>query len=64
VVFYVDHFTSGETLEFAFQVKALFPVKADSGTSAAYLYYNTGIRAETGGDILKNRINLVSKDVL
>lgn len=49
VIFYIDHFTSGEPLEFAFQVKALYPVKADSGTNAAYLYYDADTRAETGG---------------
>lgn len=52
VIFYFDHFTSGEPLEFSFQVKALFPVKADSGTNSVYLYYNTDTRAEAGGSQL------------
>ncbi len=49
MIFYIDHFTSGETLEFSFQVNALFPVKADGGIHSAYLYYNAEKRAETGG---------------
>ena len=53
IIFYIDHFTSGETLEFSFQVNALFPVKADSGTHSAYLYYDTDKRAETGGTKLQ-----------
>lgn len=53
IIFYVDHFTVGEPLEFAFQVKALFPVKADSGASAAYLYYDQNTRAEAGGEKLE-----------
>ena len=49
VVFYLDHFDSGEAIEFSFQVRALFPVKADTGTSSAYLYYDTQTRAEAPG---------------
>ncbi|MBN2329441.1 MAG: alpha-2-macroglobulin [Candidatus Omnitrophica bacterium] len=53
VIFYVDHFTSGEILEFTFQVRALFPVKADSGIHSAYLYYDADVKAETGGNQLQ-----------
>ncbi|RJP27109.1 MAG: alpha-2-macroglobulin [Candidatus Omnitrophota bacterium] len=49
VIFYVDHFESGTPLKFTFQVKAKFPVRADSGSSSAYLYYNESTRAEAGG---------------
>ncbi|MGC9330016.1 MAG: alpha-2-macroglobulin family protein, partial [Candidatus Hinthialibacter sp.] len=53
VIFYVDHFISGEALEFTFQVRALFPVKADSGIHSAYLYYDADVKAETGGNQLQ-----------
>ena len=49
VVFYLDHFDSGKALDFTFQVKALFPVKADTGASSAYLYYDTKTRGEAPG---------------
>ncbi|MFH1744372.1 MAG: alpha-2-macroglobulin family protein [bacterium] len=49
VIFYIDGLKPDESIEFAFQVKALFPVKAIVGTSSAYSYYNTDIRAEAGG---------------
>ncbi|MEW6238216.1 MAG: alpha-2-macroglobulin family protein [Candidatus Omnitrophota bacterium] len=49
VIFYLDKLTSGEPFEFSFQVKALFPVKADGGTSSAYLYYKPETRADAGG---------------
>ncbi|HOE11530.1 MAG TPA: alpha-2-macroglobulin family protein [bacterium] len=49
VIFYVDGLEPAESVEFTFQVKALFPVRAIIGTSAAYSYYNTGIRAESPG---------------
>ncbi|HPO99485.1 MAG TPA: alpha-2-macroglobulin family protein [bacterium] len=49
IIFYLESLTSGEPFEFAFQVKADMPVKVDSGTSAAYLYYKPETRAETGG---------------
>jgi CD109 antigen len=46
VVFYLDHLVSGKAVEFTFQVKAKYPVQADSGTSRAYLYYDTQVQAE------------------
>ena len=49
VIFYVDELESGETIEFRFQVRALFPVKAIVGTSTAYSYYETDLRAEVAG---------------
>lgn len=49
VIFYVDELASGETIEFTFQVRALFPVKAIVGTSTAYSYYETDLRAEVAG---------------
>jgi CD109 antigen len=53
VIFYFDHFAYAEPIEFTFQVKALFPVRADSGTSEAYLYYDTGVRTEATGALLQ-----------
>ncbi|MDX9755177.1 MAG: alpha-2-macroglobulin, partial [bacterium] len=49
VIFYLDHFTKDKPLDFGFQVKAQYPVRADSGASTAYLYYDTNTKAEAGG---------------
>ena len=49
VIFYVDGLEPGESIEFTFQVKALFPVKAIVGTSSVYSYYETDVRAEVSG---------------
>jgi len=49
VIFYVDGLEPDQSIEFTFQVKAQFPVRAIVGTSAAYSYYNTEIRAESPG---------------
>ena len=49
VVFYLDELVSGEPLQFKFQVKALFPVRASVGVSEAYDYYNPDVRAESDG---------------
>ncbi len=49
VIFYIDHLTSGEPFKYGYQVKARYPVKADGGTSTAYLYYDPETRVEAGG---------------
>ncbi len=49
VIFYIDHLSVDDPLEFMFQVRAKYPVKADSGTSSAYLYYEPDNRVEAGG---------------
>ncbi|MCR4394300.1 MAG: hypothetical protein NUV31_08040, partial [Dehalococcoidales bacterium] len=46
VIFYVENMKPGETLNFSFQVKALYPVKAKGVTSTAYSYYKPDIRGE------------------
>ena len=47
VIFYVENMKPGEKLNFSFQVKALYPVKAKGVTSTAYSYYKPDIKGET-----------------
>lgn len=47
VIFYIDHLTHDEPFEFGFQVKAQYPVRADGGTSSAYLYYDESSKDES-----------------
>ncbi|MBI1388350.1 MAG: alpha-2-macroglobulin [bacterium] len=49
VIFYLDALSPGDPFDFKFQIRALFPVKADTGVSQAYLYYDPDARAETSG---------------
>lgn len=46
VIFYVEDMKPGEQINFAFQVKALYPVKAKGVTSTAYSYYKPDIKGE------------------
>ncbi len=52
VIFYLDHLSTGETFEFSFQVKAKYPVEADAGVSAAYLYYQPEKRTQDQGPLM------------
>jgi len=49
VIFYVENMKPGDKLNFEFQVKALYPVKAKGVTSTAYSYYQPDIKGETLG---------------
>jgi hypothetical protein len=40
---------AGESLSFAFQARALYPVRAQAVTSSAYAYYKPALRGETLG---------------
>ncbi len=46
VIFYVDNMKPGDKIAFDFQVKALYPVKAQGVTSTAYSYYKPDIKGE------------------
>ena len=46
IIFYLDHLVRATPVEFTFQVQALYPVRADGGSSTAYLYYDPDSRAE------------------
>ncbi len=45
VIFYIDGLNQGETHSFAFQIIALFPVRAEAAISTAYEYYDASIQA-------------------
>ncbi len=49
VILYLDGLDRGAALEFAFQVKALFPVKAEPPISRVYEYYDLNVQATTRG---------------
>jgi CD109 antigen len=49
VIFYVEDMKPGQRIAFAFQVKALYPVKAKGVLSTAYSYYQPDIKGETLG---------------
>ena len=49
MVFYLNELLNGTPVEFRFQVKALYPVRASVGTSSAYDYYDPAVRAEIDG---------------
>ena len=49
VIFYVEDMKPGQHIDFNFQVKALYPVKAKGVTSSAYSYYSPDIKGETLG---------------
>ncbi|MCZ6792592.1 MAG: MG2 domain-containing protein [Planctomycetota bacterium] len=44
VIFYIDSLRGGEALEFTFQMRALFPVRAEGPISEAYEYYDSVVR--------------------
>jgi CD109 antigen len=46
VIFYVEDMKPGEKINFDFQVKALYPVKAKGVTSTAYSYYKPDVKGE------------------
>ena len=46
VIFYIENMQPGEQLQFAFQARALFPVKAQAVTSQAYSYYRPEWKGE------------------
>jgi CD109 antigen len=45
VIFYVDSLVPGKLLSFAFQIRALYPVKAQATVSRAYEYYDASVEA-------------------
>ena len=47
VIFYVDDFSTGDTVAFQFQARALYPVRAQATASQAYSYYNPQQQGET-----------------
>ena len=50
VIFYIEDLEAGDKINFSFDVKALYPVKAKGVASQAYSYYNPEISAETLGE--------------
>lgn len=53
VIFYIDHLMKDEPVMFAFQIRALYPVRADGGANTAYLYYDAEVRTESAnGDVV------------
>jgi CD109 antigen len=52
VIFYIENMLPGDSLNFEFRVKALYPVKAKGAASQAYSYYRPEVTAEAlGSDI-------------
>jgi CD109 antigen len=49
VIVYIEDMSPGDTVSFAFQAQALYPVKAKSTVSSAYSYYTPDWRGETLG---------------
>jgi CD109 antigen len=55
VIFYIENLFSGDVLEFDFQARAMYPVKAKGVSSTAYAYYQPEITGETlSSDITVN----------
>ena len=52
VIFYIEDMEPGDEVAFAFQAKALYPVKAKGVASRVYSYYKPEWRAETLSDDL------------
>ncbi len=50
VILYIEDMAPGERLSFAFDVKALYPVRGKGAASQAYSYYNPQWRGETIGE--------------
>ena len=51
-ILYIDNMRAGETLTFAFQARAKYPVRAKAVVSQAYSYYRPEQRGETLGGAL------------
>jgi CD109 antigen len=49
VIFYIEDMKPGQQINFDFQVRALYPVKAKGVLSTAYSYYQPDVRGETLG---------------
>lgn len=47
VIFYIENLFPGETLNFSFQARAMYPVRAKGVSSQAYAYYQPEITGET-----------------
>ncbi|MGQ9684465.1 MAG: alpha-2-macroglobulin family protein, partial [Anaerolineae bacterium] len=53
VIFYIEDMMPDEALHFSFQARALYPVRAQAVTSAAYAYYRPEMRGESlGGEMV------------
>jgi CD109 antigen len=53
VIFYIENLLSGDTLNFSFKARAMYPVRAKGVSSQAYAYYQPEITGETlSGDIV------------
>ncbi len=52
VIFYIDNLQAGQTLTFAFQARAKYPVRAKEVVSQVYSYYRPEQRGETLGGAL------------
>jgi uncharacterized protein YfaS (alpha-2-macroglobulin family) len=48
LLLYVDRLVPNVTTEFAYKLRALYPVKAKAPASLAYLYYQPEVKAESG----------------
>jgi CD109 antigen len=55
VIFYLEGVKAGDSIEFDFQVRALYPVRSQPTASSAYSYYNQSLRGETisGGMVVE-----------
>jgi len=47
VIFYIEGLKTGGSVDFNFQVKALYPVHSQPTASSGYSYYNQSLRGET-----------------
>jgi len=47
VIFYLEGLKAGGSVDFNFQVKALYPVRSQPTVSSVYSYYNQSLRGET-----------------
>ena len=45
IIFYIESLSSNETYGFEFQIRALYPVRAEGATSSAYEYYDSTVTA-------------------
>ncbi len=53
VIFYIEDILPGDTVDFTFQARAMYPVRAKGVSSKAYAYYQPEISSETlGSDIV------------
>ncbi len=50
VIFYIENLFSGDTLNFSFKARAMYPVRAKGVSSQAYAYYQPEITGETLSD--------------